>query len=191
MLTDTQMGLLWCGILVLIYLYMRQSPASRSAGAMAGAATASAAAAPAAAAAGQPLSEDEVSLHVASTVHAIRGSHSCCSLLRCLLFLRCMCPPSFALRVTTAAYSRVLPCMNWCADSTGSRGAYGPLRQRRGQRTGAKNCGRGRGCGHNRSTSWQRCQIRRQIGRRCAKACGRVWSGGQWRQWRRWWGRRR
>eukprot|EP01043_Picozoa_sp_COSAG02_P115930 COSAG02_NODE_52317_length_308_cov_1.220096_1_plen_42_part_01 len=42
MLTDTQMGLLWCGILVLIYLYTRQSPSSRSAGGTAGAGTATA-----------------------------------------------------------------------------------------------------------------------------------------------------
>eukprot|EP01043_Picozoa_sp_COSAG02_P025323 COSAG02_NODE_1418_length_12720_cov_20.079629_11_plen_82_part_00 len=63
-LTDTQMGLLWCGILVLIYLYMRHSPVSSGAGGtMTGAGTATAAAAPpAAGAAGQPLSEDEVSL---------------------------------------------------------------------------------------------------------------------------------
>ena len=57
MLTDTQMGLLWCGILVLIYFYVRQSPATGSPGVVG-----TAVAAAPAVAAGQPLSDDEVSL---------------------------------------------------------------------------------------------------------------------------------
>eukprot|EP01043_Picozoa_sp_COSAG02_P025324 COSAG02_NODE_1418_length_12720_cov_20.079629_12_plen_191_part_00 len=115
-------------------------------------------------------------------VTALRAACSCCAGCFCLTVHR-MC--------VTTAYSRVLPCMELLrtSDPTSSRGAYGPLRQCRGQRTGAENCGRGRGCRHYGSTSWQRCGGRRQIGRRCAKAGRWVWSGGQWREWG--WRRRR
>lgn len=81
MLTDMQMGLLWCGILVLICFYVRQSPATGSPGVALGVGTAVAAAP--AVAAGQPLSDDEVSLPIA---HAVRGKHLCLAPhLHCLL----------------------------------------------------------------------------------------------------------
>ena len=108
MLTDTQIGLLWCGILVLIYLYTRQSPSSRSAGGTAGAGTATAAAAPAAAAAGHPLSEDEVSLQLARTVHALRGRHSCRRPLWAVLALPALGVFAF---YTLWVYNTVVPCL--------------------------------------------------------------------------------
>ena len=71
-LTDTQLGLLWCGIIALLYFYMRQSQGSgggggggggagQTIGSSGGGATAGSAAP--AAATGQPMSADEVGKH--------------------------------------------------------------------------------------------------------------------------------
>jgi len=69
-LTDTQLGLLWCGIIALLYFYMRQSQgggggggggAGQTIGSSGGGATAGSAAP--AAATGQPMSADEVGKH--------------------------------------------------------------------------------------------------------------------------------